>query len=190
MEQTPRLPASQRIAGGIAALYLAAACLVAMPYFLLVVDYTGARSTAERLALLADHAGSMYAVTLVTYFFFGLALAALASALHERFESTARTAARLVAGIGVLWACLLVASGAVFNLGMENALGLRATDADAAVAAWRPSRRSPTRWVEQAEKSWAAAGCCWSAWRACARSPCRRRWPGADWQSDRSAWRQ
>jgi hypothetical protein len=42
-----------------------------------------------------------------------------------------------VAGIGLAWACLLVASGAVFNLGMENALALRAADPGAAVAGWR-----------------------------------------------------
>jgi len=137
MERKIRLPASRRTAGGIAALYLAAAYLVAMPYFLLVVDYQGAGSPAERLALLAAHAGSMYVVTLVTYVFFGIALAVLALALHDRLEGSATLVARLVAGIGLVWACLLVASGAVFNLGMENALGLRATDLDAAVAGWR-----------------------------------------------------
>lgn len=137
MERKTRLPSSRRTTGGIAALCLAAAYLVAMPYFILVVDYQGAGSPAERLALLAAHAGSMYAVTLVTYVFFGLALAVLALALHDRFEGSAALAARLVAGIGLIWACLLVGSGAVFNLGMENALGLRATDPEAAVAGWR-----------------------------------------------------
>lgn len=137
MEQETRLPASRRITGGIAALYLAAAYLVAMPYFILVVDYQGAGSPAERLALLAAHAGSMYAVTLITYVVFGLALAVLALALHDRFAEAAPLAARLVAGLGLVWAGLLVASGAVFNVGMENALGLRATDAEAAIAGWR-----------------------------------------------------
>lgn len=38
---------------GSAALYLAAALLLAMPFFLLVVEYTGAADTAEKVALLA-----------------------------------------------------------------------------------------------------------------------------------------
>jgi hypothetical protein len=36
-----------------------------------------------------------------------------------------------------MWACLLVASGAVANLGMESVVGIYARDPDRAAAAWQ-----------------------------------------------------
>ena len=45
--------------GGLAALYLALAYLIAMPYFLIAVDYPGVTDPVEKVALLAEHQGSM-----------------------------------------------------------------------------------------------------------------------------------
>ena len=66
--------ARRQRAGGVAALYIAAALLSAMPYFLLVVDYPGAETAAERVALVVANHASMYAMHLVTYVFYGIAL--------------------------------------------------------------------------------------------------------------------
>ena len=47
--------ASQRTAGGVAALHLAFALLAAIPYFLVVVDYPGATTAADKVDLIVDH---------------------------------------------------------------------------------------------------------------------------------------
>ena len=81
METLTRDDARRQKAGGVAALYLALAYLAAMPYFLLVVDYQGATTAADKVALIVGNYASMYAMYLVTYVFFGIALGVLAFAL-------------------------------------------------------------------------------------------------------------
>lgn len=124
-------------AGGIAAVYLALALLAAMPYFLLVVDYPGAVTAADRVALVVGNYSSMYAMYLVTYVFFGIALGVLSIALHDRLSAAAPFASRIAAAIGLLWAFALVASGMVFTYGMTAITSLGATDRAQAVVAWQ-----------------------------------------------------
>lgn len=123
--------------GGIAALYLAAAYLAAMPYFLLVLDYQSVVDPAAKLALLIAHQGSLYAFNLLTYVVFGLVLTVLALALHNRLTGVTPAMARVVAGWGLIWSCLLIASGTVANMGMEYVVNLHGQDATGAVAAWQ-----------------------------------------------------
>ena len=81
--------ASQRKAGGVAALYLAFALLAAIPYFLVVVDYPGATTAADKVDLIVDHYPSMYAVYLLTYVLFGIAVGVVALTLGERLRPDA-----------------------------------------------------------------------------------------------------
>src|ERR1035437_5554150 len=90
--------ARQQRAGGVAALYLAAAYLVAMPYFLIVVDFQSLVGSAQKVAALVAHQSSMYVMYLVTYVVFGIVLAALALALWKRLAGSPRLAA--VGGVG------------------------------------------------------------------------------------------
>ncbi len=76
----------QRV-GGLAAFYLALALLAAIPYFLLVVDYPGATTAADKVALIAERYSSMYVMYLATYVFFGIAIGVLALSLWDRLRS-------------------------------------------------------------------------------------------------------
>jgi hypothetical protein len=123
--------------GGAAALYLALALVAAIPYFLLVVDYPGATTAADKVGLVAGNYPSMYAMYLATYVVFGIALGVLALALWERLESAAPFTMRIATLIGLLWSTALVASGLVFTYGMTVINDLATTDEAQAVAAWR-----------------------------------------------------
>lgn len=123
--------------GSLAAFYLALALLAAIPYFLLVVDYPGATTTADNVALIADHYSSMYVAYLGTYVFFGMAIGVLALSLWDRLRSAAPSTARIATGIGLLWAFALVASGMVFMYGMTTVEPLVATDHAQAVTTWQ-----------------------------------------------------
>ena len=95
----------QQKVGGLAALYLAAAYVVAMPYFLLFVKYPSVVDPAEKVALLvADH-DSMRVMYLITYVIFGIVLAVLALALHARLKDGAPTLAQAATAVGLIWAC-------------------------------------------------------------------------------------
>ncbi len=120
----------------MAALYLAAAYLVAMPYFLLVVNLQGLAGPAQKVAALAVHHNSMYVMDLVTYVVFGIVLGTLALVLSKRLSGSPSIAA--VGGVvGFIWACMLVASGLVFNYGAGAAVGLMAKSPAQAASLWQ-----------------------------------------------------
>jgi hypothetical protein len=127
MERSEQGILNQQHLSGVAALYLGVAYLASIPYFLVVLDYQNANDPAAKLALLVKHEASLYAFNLLAYVIFGLVLAVLALALHDRLMGESATVARVVAGLGIMWACLLIASGTVANMGMEYVVKLYAT---------------------------------------------------------------
>ncbi len=137
MKALVRGNARQQRAGGLSALYLALAYLIAMPYFLIAVDYLGVTDPVQKVALLAEHQGSMTAMHLITYVIFGIALAVLSLALYRRMKDGAPVMMQAATVVGLIWAVVLVASGLVFNFGMETVAGLYDTNPDQAVAVWQ-----------------------------------------------------
>lgn len=137
MHTTTRDDAKPQQAGGAAAFYLAIALLGAMAYFLLVVDYPNATTTADKVALIAGNYSSMYAMYLATYVLFGVALGVLALALRERLQAAAPFTMRVATAIGLLWSFALVTSGMVFTYGMTVVEPLAKTDHARAVLTWQ-----------------------------------------------------
>lgn len=123
-------------AGGVAALYLAAAYVVAMPYFLVVVDYPSLVEPGQKVTALVEHETSMYVMHLVTVVVFGIVLALLTLALWKRLAGAPALAAT-GAAVGLIWAGTLVASGLVFNFGAGAVVDLHATSPAQAAAAWQ-----------------------------------------------------
>jgi len=128
--------ARQQRAGGVAALYIAAAYLVAMPYFLIVSDYKNLVDPAQKVTSLVANQNSMYMMYLVSYVVVGIVLAALALALWKRLAGSPSIAA-VGGAVGLIWACMLVASGLVFNYGAAAVIELHATSPAQAVSAWQ-----------------------------------------------------
>jgi hypothetical protein len=124
-------------AGGFAALYLAAAYLVAMPFFLVVVKYPGVVDPAEKVALLVRHQDAMRVMYLITYVIFGVVLAVLALGVYARLKDGAPALAGAATAVGLIWAVVLVGSGMVFNAGMAAVVGLHGTDPAQAVTVWQ-----------------------------------------------------
>ena len=129
--------ARQQKVGGLAALYLAAAYVVAMPYFLVFVKYQDVVDPVEKVALLVGNHASMQAMYLITYVIFGIVLAVLALALHARLRDRSPILAQAATAVGLIWAFVLVASGMIFNAGMAAVVGLHATNPAQAVSAWQ-----------------------------------------------------
>lgn len=137
MEAMTHNDARRQKAGGMAALYLALAYIAAMPYFLLVADYQSATTAADKVAVILGNYSSMYAMYLVTYVFFGIALGVLAFTLYDRLKAAAPSTMRIATAIGLLWSVALVTSGMVWNYGMTTIVTLVKTDAAQAQLAWQ-----------------------------------------------------
>jgi hypothetical protein len=128
---------SARRTSGFAALYLAAALVAAMFYFLIGTNMPSVTDPREQVQLLVDHQFGLHLMYLIAYVAFGLVLAVLALGLHERLANIAPATSRLAAAVGLIWAGVLVASGMVFIVGMNSVVDLNSTDPDGAVNAWQ-----------------------------------------------------
>jgi hypothetical protein len=121
----------------VAALYLAVALLAAMPYFLLVVDYPSATTAADKVSLVIENYASMYAVYIMTYVLFGMAVGLLGLTLYDRFAAAAPSMVRAATAMALLWSFALVASGMVFTYGMTTIVDMHETDPAQAEQTWQ-----------------------------------------------------
>jgi hypothetical protein len=122
--------------GGIAALYLAASYVAAMPFFLLVVKLPALADPLQKAAALVANRTGLYVMELVVYVFFGIVLTALAAALRDRLEAGSEALMRLATPIALIWAGLLIASGMIYNVGMEPVIDLYGKDPAQAASLW------------------------------------------------------
>ena len=122
--------------GGIAALYSAAALLFAMVGFLLVLDTMGIVDPAQQVASIVENQAFMHILYLITYVIWGIAMVPLALALNERLKAGSPAIMQIATAIGLIWACIVIASGQVTNMGMDTVVDLYSKDPTQAVTAW------------------------------------------------------
>jgi hypothetical protein len=122
--------------GGFAALYLAAAYLVGIVLFLFVLDYPSIVEPAQKVALLVDKQMVIYITNLLMYVIFGVFLVVLTLALDERLNASAPAIIRTATAIGLIWACVLIASGMVSNAGIAPVVALYDKDPAQAALTW------------------------------------------------------
>jgi hypothetical protein len=121
-------------AGGFAALYMAAAYLVGMIIFLVVLDYPSMTDVSQKVTLLVEKQAVIFSTNLLMYVFFGIFLVVLSLALYDRIKTPMM---QVAAVIGIIWAGSLIASGMVANAGIAPVVALYATDPAQAALTWQ-----------------------------------------------------
>ena len=123
--------------GGFAAFYLAAAYMIGIVIFLVVLNYPGITDPAQKAALLVEKQMVIFCTNLIMYVFFGIILIVLSLALYERLKSGAKAIMQVAAVIGIIWAGSLIASGMVSNAGIDPVIALNAKDPAQAALTWQ-----------------------------------------------------
>lgn len=123
--------------GGLAALYMAAAHLVGIVIFLIVLDYLSITDPAQKVALNIDKQAVVFSTNLLMYVFFGFALIVLSLALYDRLKSGAPALIQTATAIGIVWAGSLIASGMASNAGLAAVVELHTKDPAQAVLAFQ-----------------------------------------------------
>jgi hypothetical protein len=123
--------------GAFAAFYLAAAYIIGIALFLVVLDYPSTTDPAQKVALLVEQQAVIFWTNLLMYVFFGLVLVVLALALYDRLKESAPALAQVATVLAIIWAGSLVASGMVANAGIAPALALYAQDPAQAALTWQ-----------------------------------------------------
>lgn len=122
--------------GAVAAFYLAIAYLIGIALFLVVLDYPSMVEPAQRAALLVSQPLVIYATNLIMYVVFGVVLAVLALALHERLQAAPPAIIQTATALGLIWAGALIVSGMVANAGIAPVAALYAKDPTQAALTW------------------------------------------------------
>jgi hypothetical protein len=122
--------------GGIAALYSAAALLFAMVGYLLIVGTLDVVDPVEKVVQLVDNQAFLYILNLIAYVIWGIVMIPLALALYERLKDGSPAMMQIATVIGLIWACIVIVSGQVSNLGMNAVVDLYGKDPAQAATVW------------------------------------------------------
>jgi hypothetical protein len=123
--------------GGFSALYMAAAHLIGIVIFLVILDYPSITDPAQKVALNVDKQMVVFSTNLLMYVIFGFALIALSLALYDRLKSGSSAIMQMATAIGIIWAGSLIASGMVANAGLATVVALYAKDPVQAALTWQ-----------------------------------------------------
>ncbi|MBI3283266.1 MAG: DUF4386 family protein [Burkholderiales bacterium] len=125
----------QRI-GGLAALTEALIYVAVFAFYGAVWDFPASAGTAQKLAFFVQHQTRLASVNLLGYVVFGILLAVLVLALHERLKHKAAALAQLAAVFGLVWVGLVIASGMIANIGLAAVVKLAGAQPEQAGALW------------------------------------------------------
>ena len=122
--------------GGIAALYMAVAYVLGIVGFKLVADYSSVVDPVEKVAFLMDNQTITYMLHLIVYVLWGVFMVVLALALYKRLKAGSLAMMQTAAVLGFIWAGLIIASGMIFNIGMDSVINLYGQDPTQAATVW------------------------------------------------------
>ena len=125
-----------RRAGGIAALYEGLAYIIGMIGFLAVVNIGGIADPIEKVNAMAANQGFLATLHLIVYVIWGVSLVVLTLALHQRLQGNKYPITMTATAFGMIWSVLVIASGMIYNIGMETVVGLAANDPAQAGTVW------------------------------------------------------
>ena len=122
--------------GGVAALYEALAYIIGIVGFLTVVNISEFADPLQKVAAIVENQGLLSMLYLIVYVAWGAALVVLSLALHERLQGNKSALARTATAFSIIWAVLVIASGMIYNVGMETAVSLHAANPEQAATVW------------------------------------------------------
>lgn len=120
--------------GGFAALYAGVAYIVGMMGFLLVVGWPD--DPVQQVAVLVNNQVSQHILYLIVYQVWAVFLVVLTLALYERLKADSPAMMQTATAIGIIWATVVIASGMIFNIGMDNVVNLYGKDPAQATTVW------------------------------------------------------
>lgn len=126
----------QRV-GGVSAILEAAIYISAFVFFGAFWNFPADADAVTQFAFLAENQVALSIVNLVMYVLFGILLAILVLALHERLKIHTPALSQISAVFGIIWIGLVIASGMIANIGLASAIELSAKDPEQAMTVWR-----------------------------------------------------
>ncbi|MCW8878406.1 MAG: DUF4386 domain-containing protein [Kangiellaceae bacterium] len=122
--------------GGIAALSEALLYLAAFIFFGAVWDFPSNSSVEQKLLYLIENQVILHIAHFVLYILFGIILLVLVLAIHERLHKHANLLSKMAAAFGLIWVGLVIASGMIANIGLNEVIELAVLEPEQARPVW------------------------------------------------------
>lgn len=124
-------------AGGVSALLEAVIYISAFVFFGAFWSFPTDADAVQKFYFLAENQTILSIVNFIMYVLFGMLLAVLVLALHERLKTQTPTLSKLSAMFGGIWVGLVIASGMISNIGLAAAIELSIKDPEQAMTLWQ-----------------------------------------------------
>ena len=122
--------------GGIAALFEASIYISAFVFFGAFWDFPTDSDNTQKFSFLTNHQTILSVVNLTMYVIFGVFLAVLVLALHQRLKIKAPALSQISSVFGLVWVGLIIATGMIANIGLGVVIDLSAKNAEQAMTVW------------------------------------------------------
>lgn len=128
---------SHRI-GGICGITEALIYVFAFVVYGTILVFPGANAgVVERLNFLKDNYLTLSILNLISYVLFGIILAVLVLAIHQRLKNQSPIISSLASIFGIIWVGLVISSGMITNIGLSVVLDIGTKEPENAMLIWR-----------------------------------------------------
>lgn len=123
--------------GGICAILEALIYIIAFIVYGGILIYPNAKaSVAEELNFLSDNHFTLSLLNLISYVLFGILLAVLVQAIHQRLKNYSPNFSKLAYVFGIIWVGLVIASGMIANIGLNSVIEIGTDEPEKAMLIW------------------------------------------------------
>ena len=126
-----------RVPSGFSAILLGLIYIAAFVYFGAFFSYPASGTPEEKMRFLSDYQLEVSVVYFSIYVLFGISLAVLVVGVHEILKIASLPMASLASIFGVVWVGLVIASGMIYNVGLDQSVRLLDESPETAFALWR-----------------------------------------------------
>jgi len=124
--------------GGISAILEGLIYVFAFIVYGGILVYPNANASAiEKLNFLTHNYLTLSILNLTSYVLFGILLAILVLAIHQRLKNYASILTNLASVFGIIWVGLVISSGMIANIGLSTVIDIGIKEPENAMLIWR-----------------------------------------------------
>ena len=123
--------------GGLCAIFEAFIYITAFIVYGGILVYPNENSgLIEELNFLSDNYFTLSILNLFSYVLFGIILAVLVLAIHQRLKNYSPTLSNLASVFGIIWVGLVIASGMISNIGLNAVIEMGSKEPEKVMLIW------------------------------------------------------
>jgi len=122
--------------GGFAALYSGLAYIIGIIGFIFILGTNEVVDPIQKVVVLVENQVGLHLLHLLVFQIWAVVLVILALSLNEKLKDQSPVMIQITTIIGFIWACVVIASGMIYNVGMDTVVNLYTDNPEQAATVW------------------------------------------------------